>query len=141
MKQRHSYAILILGALLGGCASTPGPAPRSSLSRETTFALAEQASHRVGGRTFDIAATGSMRPFFDANSFITVEPCGWGDLNAGDVVIYRRRTDGSNIVHRLLERVGSKWLVCGDANGQIDNEAVTTDNLVGRVCAIFYASR
>lgn len=140
---------VLFGALLGGiaflsgCSSVIGPsvdtAPRSSVSREHALSLAQMTAATVGGQVFTVAPTGSMKPTLDESSVVTVEKVTFTQLRAGDIVIYRN-SNGLAIIHRLYEQHGHSWLVLGDNNGSVDREAVTAQNLVGRVCAIFYTS-
>jgi signal peptidase I len=101
--------------------------------------MAQRTADAMGGRVFTIAPTGSMKPTLDENSVVTVEAVDFNQLQKGDIVIYRDAT-GVPIVHRLYEQSGARWLVLGDNNPAVDHEAVTSANLVGRVCAIFYTA-
>lgn len=101
--------------------------------------MAQRTADATGGRVFTIAPTGSMKPTLDENSVVTVEVVNFGQLRQGDIVIYRSST-GAPIVHRLYEKTGGCWFVLGDNNGRVDRETVTQENLLGRVCAIFYTS-
>jgi hypothetical protein len=136
-------AAAALALLSTGCtslSSTAGnAAPRSNVSRENALTLAQLTAKTVGGQVFTVAPTGSMKPTLDESSVVTVEPVAFAALRQGDIVIYRSAS-GAPIVHRLYEQHGDRWLVLGDNNGSIDREAVTQNNLVGRVCAIFYTS-
>lgn len=136
-------ALLGGAAFLSGCSSVLGPsmgtAPRSSVSREHALSLAQMTAATVGGQVFTVAPTGSMKPTLDESSVVTVERVVFAELRAGDIVIYRN-SNGLAIIHRLYEQHGQSWLVLGDNNGSVDREAVTSHNLVGRVCAIFYTS-
>ncbi len=141
-------AVLVLGVmgilfLVSGCSTPqtrPSPtAPRSGVSRENALSLAQITATTVGGQVFTVAPTGSMKPTLDESSVVTVETVAFQDLRAGDIVIYRNGS-GTPIIHRLYERHNSGWLVLGDNNGSVDREAVTRQNFVGRVCAIFYTS-
>jgi signal peptidase I len=140
MRVGLSGAILGAAAFLSGCATaTPASAPRSSVPRESALSLAQITANTVGGQVFTIAATGSMKPTLDESSVVAVEPVPFVNLRQGDIVIYRS-VSGAPIIHRLYEQHGSRWLVLGDNNGGIDHEAVTSENFLGRVCAIFYTS-
>lgn len=135
-------AVASAGAVLAsGCSSTvsTATAPRSSVSREKALSLAQVTASTVGGQVFTVAATGSMKPTLDESSVVTVERVAFAALRQGDIVIYRNAA-GRPIIHRLYEARGTSWLVLGDNNGSIDPEAVTAQNFVGRVCAIFYTS-
>jgi signal peptidase I len=55
----------------------------------------------------------------------------------GDIIVYRRQSDGELIVHRAIakETVGGKifFTTKGDANGEADSPTVPQENVVGRV--------
>lgn len=144
---RPSGLYLLLGLMsafcgFSGCSSVGAgtqTAPRSSVSREHALSLAQITAATVGGQVFTVAPTGSMKPTLDESSVVTVEKVAFSELRAGDIVIYRNDV-GLPIIHRLYEQHGGGWLVLGDNNGSVDREAVTKQNFVGRVCAIFYTS-
>jgi len=134
--------LLALASIHSGCATMtalPTVAPRSNVSRDNAIALARITAATVGGQVYTVAPTGSMKPTLDESSVVTVEKAPFETLRQGDIVIYRSAT-GTPVIHRLYEQQGNRWLVLGDNNGSIDREAVTTGNLLGRVCAIFYTS-
>lgn len=132
---------IVATATFTGCSTVPeaGTAPRSSVSREHALSLAQITASTVGGQVFTIAATGSMKPTLDESSVVTAEKVPFAQLRRGDIIIYRSAA-GFPIIHRLYEQHGESWLVLGDNNGAVDREAVTPDNFMGRVCAIFYTS-
>lgn len=132
---------VVSALVLSGCSTPPeaGTAPRSSVSRAHALSLAQITASTVGGQVFTIAATGSMKPTLDESSVVTAEKMPFGELRRGDIVIYRS-VAGFPIIHRLFEHHGESWLVLGDNNGAVDREAVTQENFLGRVCAIFYTS-
>lgn len=134
-------ALLVFALLAQGCASNPSPgtAPRSTLSRGNALKLAKMVAANVGGEAYIIAPTGSMRPTLDESSVVTIEHVAFARLQAGDIVIYRSAA-GSAVIHRLYERHGESWFVLGDNNSSVDREPVTGENLLGRVCAIFYSA-
>lgn len=131
----------LVSLVFTGCSSAPSTvaAPRSSVPRERALTLAKMMARTVGGEVFTIAPTGSMKPTLDESSVVTIEKVDFALLRRGDIIIYRN-VRGLPIIHRLYEQHGSRWLVLGDNNGSIDPEAVTADNFVGRVCAIFYTA-
>lgn len=129
--------LFIFAAVLAGCQAAPTEAPRSSLPRVKAAAMAAAIADQVRGDVLAIEPTGSMRPTFGANAFVVVERAAWGELNVGDIVVYRTRA-GLRVIHRLYQRHGDSWLILGDANGSCDVDTVRRDNLQGRVCAIFY---
>ncbi len=132
-------SLALVAVLMSGCATSSPLAPHSSLSRDKAIAMAQDTADVLGGRVFTIAPTGSMRPTLDENSVVAIETVAFAKLRQGDIVIYRSN-EGLPVVHRLYQEVGGKWFVLGDNNSSVDREAVTADNLIGRVCAIFYSS-
>jgi signal peptidase I len=136
-------AAIALGLFQTGCTtsanSTANIAPRSSVSRDHALSLARLTATAVGGEVYTIAATGSMKPTLDESSVVTVEKVPFSELRRGDIIIYRS-AGGGPVIHRLYQQNGDKWLVLGDNNPSIDREAVTSANLLGRVCAIFYTA-
>jgi signal peptidase I len=132
-------ALILTGILSGGCATSHSVAPQSSLSRTKAIAMAKDTADALGGRVFTVSQTGSMKPTLDENSVVALEPAQYHELQAGDIVVYRNR-NGRAVVHRLLQPSKSGWWVLGDNNAKADREAVTEDNLIGRVCAIFSSS-
>jgi len=134
-------AVIIFAlTLLAACSHTPGNAPRSRLAREQAIVQARVTAAHLGGDVCTIAATGSMRPVLDEHTIVALDPAPFGELEAGDLVVYRSRT-GAPIIHRLYKRTGEQWLVLGDALGSIDPETVTAENYTARVAALFYTSR
>jgi signal peptidase I len=134
--------LLAILAMSTGCATTGSTAtitPRSNVSREHALSLAQLTAAAVGGKVYTVAPTGSMKPTLDESSVVAVEPAPFATLRRGDIIIYRSAA-GAPVVHRLYEQNGDKWLVLGDNNPTIDREAVTSVNLLGRVCAIFYTA-
>jgi signal peptidase I len=134
---------LLLYAFIGaGCVSEAGKglaAPRSNLTRSNALTLAKMVAANVHGQVYVVAPTGSMRPTLDEGSIVTIEKVNWDKLQTGDIVIYRS-TSGSAVIHRLYERHDQGWFVLGDNNVSIDRETVTSNNLLGRVCAIIYTA-
>lgn len=142
LNRVFSLAAILAGVFATGCSTAPTPgteAPRSSVSRDHAVSLAQIAASNVGGQVFTVAASGSMKPTLDENSIVTIETVPFAELRKGDIIIYRNR-QGVPIIHRLYEETNGRWLVLGDNNAALDREAVTADNIVGRVCAIFYAA-
>jgi signal peptidase I len=134
--------VLLAACFASGCVShgTGGTvAPGSSVSRDHALFLAQQTANAVGGQVFTIAATGSMKPTLDESSVVTVEKTHFSELRRGDIIIYRSAA-GSPVIHRLYQQFGDSWMVLGDNNAAIDREAVTAQNFLGRVCAIFYTA-
>jgi len=137
-----SLAIILLVNALLGCTSTPVvafSAPRSTVTRAKALGLAKQVAASIGGKVYAVAPSGSMVPTLDEGSIVTVEKVNLEKLKRGDIVIYRNAS-GTVVIHRLYERHDNRWFVLGDNNVSVDHDTVSSDNLLGRVCAIFYTS-
>jgi signal peptidase I len=117
-------------------------APTSGVTRGMAKIAANRLSSLVGGtKVFTVAPTGSMRPLFDDNSVLLVEPSSFASLQIGDIVVYHHSTLNTLIVHRILEKRRGGFWAKGDHNNRMDDELVTEANYKGRVYGILYASR
>lgn len=123
-------------------AGTARIAPTSAIAPDVAFQAANQLTALVpGSRAFSVMATGSMRPAFDDNSMLLVEPSPYENLQIGDIVVYRHEGSQALIVHRIVEKRKAGFWTMGDHNKTMDREYVTPANYVGRVYGIIYASR
>lgn len=119
-----------------------GIAPSSSLDSFAAGHVASRLAPMVAGtKVCKVAPTGSMRPLFDDNSLLLLEPAPFASLQIGDIVVFRHSATGNLIVHRILERRGDAFWTKGDHNKTMDNELVTAANYQGRVYGIIYAAR
>jgi signal peptidase I len=117
-------------------------APTSGINRGIANIAASRLSSLVDGtKVFTVAPTGSMRPLFDDNSVLLVEPSPFASLQIGDIVVYQHSTLNKLIVHRILEKRSGGFWAKGDHNSRMDDELVTAANYKGRVYGILYASR
>lgn len=117
-------------------------APTSGISRGVATVVASRLSSLVNGtKVFTVAPTGSMRPLFDDNSVLLVEPAPFGSLQIGDIVVYHHAVLDILIVHRILEKRSGGFWAKGDHNSGMDDKLVTEENYQGRVYGILYASR
>ena len=80
-----------------------------------------------------------MLPTLDEGSIVTIERVALDKLKKGDIIVYRNAA-GLAVIHRLYERLNDLWFVLGDNNASVDRETVSAENLLGRVCAIFYTA-
>ena len=138
----RSLQILLLAIATAGCSTSQfvtDTAPRSTVSRNEAIALAKHVAASIDGQVYAVAPTGSMLPTLDDGSIVAVEKVPLDRLQKGDIVIYRNAA-GIAVIHRLYECHGDRWFVLGDRNASIDRETVSSCNLLGRVCAIFYTS-
>ena len=139
---RTSLAIALAILVISGCSTgVTGnvSAPHSTVSRDTALSLAKQFATRIGGRAYVIAPSGSMLPTLDEGSIVTIEKVALEKLKVGDIIVYRNAA-GLAVIHRLYERHNDLWFVLGDNNVSVDRETVSAENLLGRVCAIFYTA-
>ena len=137
-----SLALASLVLALAGCTnnfSLAATGPRSDVPRAKALNLAKQVAASIDGKVYAVAPSGSMLPTLDEGSIVTVEKVTLEKLKRGDIVIYRNRS-GMVVIHRLYERHDNRWFVLGDNNASVDHDTVSSDNLLGRVCAIFYTS-
>jgi signal peptidase I len=85
----------------------------------------------------------SMWPFIKQEDRIVVEEVGAGELNSGDIVLYK--VDNQLVCHRLVNRKKSdgKYLLFtrGDNVPSWKAEAVNEAQLVGRACGIVRRGR
>jgi signal peptidase I len=137
-----TLAIASLVIALAGCttnSNVTSAAPRSTVTRAKALYLARVVAEGIDGQVYAIAPSGSMLPTLDEGSIVTVEKATLDQLKRGDIVIYRN-SSGMVVIHRLYERHDDRWFVLGDNNSSVDRDTVSTKNLLGRVCAIFYTS-
>lgn len=138
----RTLALTSLALAIFGCANqrmADFTAPRSTVTREKALGLAKEVAASIDGKVYAVAPSGSMIPTLDEGSIVTVEKVTLDELKKGDIVIYRAGS-GMVVIHRLYEKHRNCWFVLGDNNSSIDLDTVTPQNLLGRVCAIFYTA-
>lgn len=117
-------------------------APTSNLPPGFAHYVATQLLPVIpGSEVFTVLPTGSMRPAFDDNTILITEPAPFGELQVGDIVVFRHTRTGERIVHRIIERRKGGYWTKGDRNTHMDDDLVTEANYLGRVYGIFYTSR
>ena len=80
--------------------------------------------------------SGSMEPTIPTYSVCLVTTrVSYDDLSVGDIVVYTRRSDGQQIVHRIVDITDTGAITRGDANQTDDGVSVTPDNLYARYIA------
>ena len=136
---RCTITSLILACILMSGCGQPKPSTNSSLDRKQTERVASAAAFAMRGTVCRIAATGSMEPVLNGNSYVVIEKCTLKDIGIGDIIAYTQ-SDGRNIVHRVIETGAELW-TRGDANNTNDPEKVTNSNLMGRVVVIVYGQK
>jgi signal peptidase I len=78
----------------------------------------------------------SMAPLFNPGDILCAQSLVLGDIQAGDVVIVRWRSERNEtfcIVHRVISIRQDYLVTQGDNNPNLDEQVVTNDNLVGLV--------
>ena len=80
--------------------------------------MAEIAGWLREGKTVTIPVKGnSMKPFLtDGRDKVTLCSCRAEELSPGDVVLAGVNDGGSTVLHRVVERRGTRLLLQGDAN-------------------------
>lgn len=86
----------------------------------------------VFGYTYFVVSTGSMSGTIEVNDIIFVKVT--DDVKVDDVISYTNK-DGAVITHRLIQKVGDKYIAKGDVNNVAD-DPITKDSIIGKVSLI-----
>ncbi len=90
----------------------------------------------LSGLRLCVIQSGSMEPTIPTYSVCLVTTqVDYDDLSVGDIVVYTRRPDGQQIVHRIVDITDTGAITRGDANQTDDGVSVTPDNLYARYIA------
>ena len=90
----------------------------------------------LSGLRLCVIQSGSMEPTIHTYSVCLVTTqVDYDDLSVGDIVVYTRRSDGQQIVHRIVDITDAGAITRGDANQTDDGVSVTPDNLYARYIA------
>ena len=90
----------------------------------------------LSGLRLCVIQSGSMEPTIPTYSVCLVTTqVDYDDLSVGDIVVYTRRSDGQQIVHRIADITDTGAITRGDANQTDDGVSVTPDNLYARYIA------
>ena len=90
----------------------------------------------LSGLRLCVIQSGSMEPTIPTYSVCLVTTqVDYDDLSIGDIVVYTRRSDGQQIVHRIVDVTDTGAATRGDANQTDDGISVTPDNLYARYIA------
>lgn len=90
----------------------------------------------LSGLRLCVIQSGSMEPTIPTYSVCLVTTqVDYDDLSVGDIVVYTRRSDGQQIVHRIVDITDAGAATRGDANQTDDGISVTPDNLYARYIA------
>ena len=77
----------------------------------------------------------SMSPFIRNLDVLTISPLHDQRPRIGDVVAFSHPENGRLVIHRIIKKTGSGWLIKGD-NCQEADGVVATDNIIGCVTRI-----
>jgi len=114
--------------------------PSSTLSRDKARRAANAAHLMISGSSLmTVMPTGSMKPVFDENAVLMVEPASFDELKVGDIITYRHPSHEQPVVHRIIKRDGDRFWTQGDNNGRADEVCITRDNYEGRVFGMIFA--
>ncbi len=90
------------------------------------------APPRLGGQTsYALVVGSSMEPRPRRGDLVLVRRA--GDYRVGEVVLYRSRLLGRDVLHRIVRREGERFVFKGDNNGFLDSDRPTKADLVGRL--------
>lgn len=76
-----------------------------------------------------------MHPFIQNGDILLIQPRSTAELNTGDIVFYRRPS-GRYIVHRLIHKNGSAYLITKGDNLRYYDEPVPVEQVLGRLIQI-----
>lgn len=79
--------------------------------------------------------SGSMEPALSVGDIVRIKECDIEKIKEGDIIVYES-TEGKKIIHRVVLCTENGLLVKGDSNRYMDEEIVTSKNLVGKVTNI-----
>jgi signal peptidase I len=90
------------------------------------------APPRLGGSTSYVTIVGSsMEPRLHRGDLVLARRA--SDYRVGEVVLYRSRSLGRYVLHRIVGREGDRYVFKGDNNGFLDPDRPTKADLVGRI--------
>ena len=109
----------------GGELSLPGPA----LVKLLRAVLDKGALFRFQAKGF------SMSPFIEDGDVLTLSPLAGASPRRGDVVAFRRPQRGKLVIHRVVEKRGTSYLIRGDNSPKGDG-LVPKANILGYVTKV-----
>lgn len=83
----------------------------------------------VFGYTYFVVSTGSMSGTIEVNDIIFVKVT--DDVAINDIVSYKN-SDGDIITHRLISKIGNKYILQGDVNNVAD-DPINKDAIIGKM--------
>lgn len=147
-KMCVAVAALALGALsvaAARAASVPSsagarpvgkPGKRNAvMDAKAAAAVADAVCRQIkGGKVLAVAPNGNMRPMFETNALVVVEPAPVDTVRVGDMVTYEHPTLRETVVQRVTaKRDGAIWAQDGK---KVD--AIAVQSGLMRVVAILY---
>jgi hypothetical protein len=97
------------------------------------LALAEDAAAKLGGKVWQVSATGSMRPLLAGGEYV-VTVANFDAIERGQVLVYHATYNRNPIIHRAVELDAHGWLMSGDSAPVSESWArVTRENYLGTV--------
>ena len=88
-----------------------------------------------GYRIFYIP-TESMMPVIHPGDFVIGVPVDYENVQVGDIVTYKSKSNGITICHRVIERTGEGLVFQGDNNNVADEEIVGEREIGYRIISI-----
>ncbi len=90
------------------------------------------APTRLGGKTEYVVTYGvSMQPRFHAGDLAIVRAR--SHYSVGQIVAYKNRELGRVVLHRIIGRIGDRYVFKGDNNNFVDSYHPTRSELIGRL--------
>lgn len=90
----------------------------------------------VFGYTYFVVSSGSMSGTIEVNDIIFVKIT--NEVQTDDIVTYKSKKN-EIITHRLIQKVGNKFILKGDMNNTED-EAITKEEIIGKVSLVINPS-
>jgi signal peptidase I len=102
------------------------------------LALMELARAVLGrGIPFRFQARGfSMTPFVRDGDVITISPLHKGQVRIGEIVAFVRPGERRLVVHRVVVKRSTVFLIQGDGDPHYTDENISIDDLLGRVTRV-----
>lgn len=110
----------------------------SSIMLVAVITVLSLALPKAAGLSAYVVVSGSMEPEYPVNCVVYAEKTEPSKLAPGDVIIFNNPSRGTvPITHRVVanDTAQGSLITKGDANKAIDAEAVSYDNVIGKVIA------
>lgn len=110
--------------------------------RKLLFTMSSPSATRDAKECFCVVYSGrSMNPTLMEPELMEIVPVSADEIRTGDVILFRRPDDTTNIVHRVVEISGNAFRTRGDNNRHADTFPVTANAIIGLVVASWRGSR